>query len=291
MSFPLTALITCKDEAKNIEACVASTRKLADEVLIADSGSTDGTLELARSLADRVIEREYVNSGDFKNWAIPQAKHEWVLIIDADERVTGELAAEIESVVSSPPSDLNICAYSVQRRNYFLGHALNHGDWARDEVVRLIRKHQCRYALHTDHSEIDVKSRELGKLQSKLVHYTAWDLTTYVEKMTRYAEQQAQLWHENGVRPQWHHVWLNAPMRFLKSYVLRAGFRDGRVGFLIASLTAYYSFLKQFLLWQACHRRSQTELDAAYATSRKAESLQEELVTPDSNSPGTRSAA
>src|ERR1044072_3753960 len=95
MPSPLTVIIPCKNERENIRACVAGARLIADEVLVADSGSTDGTLEIARGLGCRIVEREYGTSGDFKNWAIPQAAHEWVFILDADERITPELASEI----------------------------------------------------------------------------------------------------------------------------------------------------------------------------------------------------
>ena len=97
----LTVLIPCKNERLNIRPCVESVRGIADEVLIADSGSSDGTLDIVRELGDcRIIEREYIDSGNFKNWAIPQAAHPWVLIIDADERVTPELAAEIKRILA-----------------------------------------------------------------------------------------------------------------------------------------------------------------------------------------------
>src|SRR3954454_22950201 len=95
MAKKLTVIIPCKDERETIAACIASAQQIADEVLLADSGSTDGTLEIARGLGCRIIEREYGTSGEFKNWAIPQAAHEWVFILDADERITLKLAAEI----------------------------------------------------------------------------------------------------------------------------------------------------------------------------------------------------
>ena len=107
MTTALTAIIPCKDEADNIEDCVLALRPLAAEILVADSGSTDGTISLARSLGCRVIEREYVHSGDFKNWAIPQASHEWVLLVDADERVTAELAPEIAALMSETKNETN----------------------------------------------------------------------------------------------------------------------------------------------------------------------------------------
>src|SRR5436190_3917036 len=101
----LTVLIPCKDEIQHIRACIESVRPIADEILVADSGSTDGTLDVVRSLGGcRVIEREYVNSADFKNWAIPHARHQWVLVVDADERVTPQLAGEIERLMATEPA-------------------------------------------------------------------------------------------------------------------------------------------------------------------------------------------
>ena len=163
----LTVLIPCKNEAQNIAACIASARLIADEVLVADSGSSDGTLELAKRDADRVIERDYVDSGDFKNWAIPQAACSWIFVLDADERVTPELATEIRQTLRSNDSvsSTNALAYSVPRRNFFLGHPIDHGDWASDRVTRLFTRDDCRYKLHTDRSEIGVPASRLGKLK------------------------------------------------------------------------------------------------------------------------------
>src|SRR6476660_8456128 len=125
MSSQLTVIIPCKNERENIATCIAGARLIADEVLVADSGSTDGTLEIARSLGCRIIEREYGTSGDFKNWAIPQAANEWVLILDADERITPELAKEIRDTLVEPRHD----GYWVYRLNHFMGHPIRHGPW------------------------------------------------------------------------------------------------------------------------------------------------------------------
>src|SRR5689334_1422144 len=117
MTAKLTVIIPCKDERENIAACIASARQVADEVLVADSGSADGTLEIARGSGCRIISREYGTSGDFKNWAIPQAAHEWVFILDADERITSELADEIRQTLDDPKHD----GYWVRRLNHFMG--------------------------------------------------------------------------------------------------------------------------------------------------------------------------
>ena len=264
----LSVLIPCKNERNNLGPCIASARAAADEILVADSGSTDGTLELAHELADRVIQRDYVHSGDFKNWAIPQAKFPWVLILDADERLTPELSQEIRDVLQSGTTRH---AFWLRRRNVFCGHTINHGDWSGDRVIRLLRRDRCRYRCHTDHAEIDVAGQRVGSLSGRLIHYTAWDLKAYLTKMTRYAEQQAELWQGQGKQPQVIHIVLNAPLRFLRGYIWRGGFLDGRVGFLIAALTAYYSFLKQLFFWQRVCGLKRRDVEPDQAAERPRE--------------------
>src|SRR5437762_5173010 len=114
----LTVLIPCKDERRNIRACIESVQAIADEIIIADSGSTDGTLDIVRDVGGcRIIEREYINSANFKNWAIPQAHHEWVLVIDADERATPALAGEIRKLLESAPAGKD--GLWVDRANHY----------------------------------------------------------------------------------------------------------------------------------------------------------------------------
>ena len=191
MKRPLTVIVPCKDERLNIVPCIESFWELADEILIADSGSTDGTMELARQYEKvRVIEREYRTSGDFKNWAIPQARHAWVLILDADERVPVELAEEIQLRLAKSEGFL---AYSIPRLNFLFGFPIRHGDWSADRVTRLLRRDDCRYKVHTDHSEIDVPSAELGHLKRRLIHYTAWEPNNGVKPVAKPLKKSATL--------------------------------------------------------------------------------------------------
>ena len=259
MQAKLSVLIPCKNEVENLPACIASLRGVGDEILIADSGSTDGTLEIAKACgATRIIEREFINSGDFKNWAIPQAAHEWVLVLDADERLTPDLAEEIRQVLAAPPL---FDGYALKRRNHFMGHRLNHTSWARDKVTRLIRRDRCRYQLHTDHSEIDLPPHRVKTLTHPLIHYTCWDYDVYLQKMIRYTDQQAELWYQQGRRPSLWKTMANGPLRFFRSYILELGFLDGWAGLQVSVLTGFYSFLKQARLWHKCAGRNRAELD------------------------------
>src|SRR5215475_13317062 len=157
----LTVLIPCKNEIQHIVACIASVQPIADEILVADSGSTDGSLEAVRALNDcRIIEREYINSANFKNWAIPQARHEWVLVVDADERVTPALAGEIKRLLATNPT----CdGYSLRRDNFFLGHPIRHSGWSTSRLVRLFRKNVSRYETRRVHANVVVDSSKIGQ--------------------------------------------------------------------------------------------------------------------------------
>lgn len=253
MSLPLTVLIPCKNEESNIAECIASVRGLADEILIADSGSTDQTLAIVRGTDGcRIIQREYVDSGNFKNWAIPQAQHEWILIVDADERVPPELQAEIRLCLRTEPA---VDGFAIFRANHFMGHPIRHTSWGRDRVIRLFRRSVGRYREYTDHTEIDLPAERVGRLRQRLIHYTCWQYDPYLRKMLHYTEQQAELWYRQGRRPSLLRLMCQGPLRFFRSYVLELGFLDGLPGFQISILTGFYSFLKQARLWQKWYGR------------------------------------
>jgi (heptosyl)LPS beta-1,4-glucosyltransferase len=243
----LTVLIPCKDERHNLAQCVESVRELADEILIADSGSTDGTLDLARQLEGcKLIEREFISYADFKNWAIPQAANEWVLIVDADERVTPELAKEIRSVLQNP---LISDAYDVKRENYFLGQQIRHCGWNNSYVRRLFRKSVCRYRICRVHEELEVDTGKVSRLSAKLLHFTCVDFDAFVRKQLKYSLFAAEDRYEKGKRIGYLTVLLHAPLRFWQLYLLRGGILDGFAGLVLCSIMAYYTFMKDAKLW------------------------------------------
>ena len=242
----LTVLIPCKNERRNILACLESVRPIADEILVADSGSTDGTLEMLREAGGcRIIQRDYVNSADFKNWAIPQAKHEWVLVVDADERVTPALAAEIKALLISEPRQH---AYQLRRNFFFLGHQVKHGSFASATMTRLIRR-DLRYARRRVHADVIVPSGKVGLLQHRLQHFTVSDLENFIERQQRYAAWSALDSFEEGKRMGIGKLLTHAPLRFLQTYLLRGVFLDGIPGLIVCGLLAYYTFLKDIKLW------------------------------------------
>lgn len=250
----LTVLITCKDERRNIRECIESVRGIADEILVADSGSTDGTLELVHSLGGcRIIEREYINPADFKNWAIPQAAHPWVLILDADERVTPELAEEIRFLLGSRPA----CdGYALRRRNFLLGYKVRYSGWGTTTILRLIRRDPCRYREGWVHEEMLVPSGKVGALSGKLAHHSCTDLESYLARMNRYTTWWARDAYAKGRRVGYFGLLFRPVVRFCYNYTVRGGFLDGIGGLFVCGLTGCYVFLKYAKLWELHHSRT-----------------------------------
>lgn len=259
MRHPLTAVIPCKNERHNIAPCIDAVSGIAAEVLVADSGSTDGTIEIARQRGARIIEREYVHSGDFKNWAIPQASHEWVLIVDADERITPRLAEEIAGVLENPAQD----GYWIGRENYFMGHLVRYSGWSSDCCLRLFHRDRGRYVGNTDHAEVEISTGRVGRLRNRMQHFGVRSYEQYMPKFLRYTRLQAELWYRQGRRASLFHLLTRAPLRFFQTYVLRWGFLDGMAGVQVCLLAAFSSFLKQARLWELHHAEKFGNADAA----------------------------
>jgi glycosyltransferase involved in cell wall biosynthesis len=258
----VTVIIPCKNERANIRPCIESARLIADEVLVADSGSTDGTLDIVREMGGcRIIEREYVHYGDFNNWAIPQARHEWVFILDADERITPELANELRTMLHGKP---RYDGYWVARDNYFLGHHIRYSGWGSGKVIRFFLRDKGRFVGETDHAGIDLTGRAAGQLRSPLTHYTFWTYAQYLRKMDRYSKVQAAVWYRQGRSASLLRLILTGPLRFLRSFVIQLGFLDGLAGFQVCMLHGIYSFLKQARLWELHYGLRQPDSEAIH---------------------------
>lgn len=246
MAEKLTVLIPCKNEERNIRPCIESARDIADEILVADSGSTDRTVAIARELGARIIEREYVTPANFKNWAIPQAAHPWVLVVDADERVTGELAEEIGTILSGEPK---YDGYSLRRRAYFLGHEIKYSGWGTSRLCRLFRRDVSRYEEKRVHEDVIVRPGRRGRLKGKLEHYSYWTFAQYFEKFGRYTTWSAEDLRERGRRAGLVSLTLRPAFRFFRHYILQRGFLDGLPGLIVSALGACAVFTKYAKLW------------------------------------------
>ena len=241
----LTAIVPTFNEEAMIAECLDSVRWV-DEVLVVDSFSDDKTQEIARRLGARVLQHEYLNSAAQKNWAIPQASHPWVLLVDADERVTPELREEIRAILETEPGH---DGYWILRSNHFLGRKMNHCGWETDKVIRLFRRDVARYEEKEVHAEIALPG-PLPLLRHPLLHYSFRSFSQYWRKMQLYSDWGAsQMWKE-GKRAGWVSIGLRPVQRFLKMYVARQGFRDGLHGLVLSMLGAFTVFLKYAKLWE-----------------------------------------
>lgn len=241
----ITAIIPTGNEIHNIEAVIASV-DFADEILVVDSYSTDGTFEKSVELATKVIRRNYEYSASQKNWAIPQAKHEWILLVDADERVTLELKQEIIEILKNPKPD--IVAYSIGRLNHFMGEPVNFSGWRNDSVIRLFKRDFCNYDDRYVHAEI-IANGFIGKLKHKLYHNTYTTFDKYIEKMNRYATWQAKDYDKKTGKLTPYHFIIKPFWGFFKHYIVQSGFRDGVVGLTIGYIQGYVIFMRYVKLW------------------------------------------
>lgn len=240
----LTAIILTKDEIHNIESVITSVN-FADEIIIVDSFSTDGTFEKAKSLNVTVIQREFSYHAEQKNWIIPQAKHKWVLIVDADERVTPELQTEIITIINS---ETKHTAYWIGRINHFMGKRVNYSGWRNDKVIRLFQRDYCKYNDKLVHEEM-VAQGSVGFLKNKLYHNTYTTLDAYIEKMNRYATKQAEEYDKKTGRLTPYHFVIKPFWGFFKHYIVQSGFRDGVVGLTIGYLQGYTVYMRYAKLW------------------------------------------
>ena len=245
MREPLSVLVPTKNEIANIRACLESVR-WAEEVVVVDSGSADGTLEAARAVADRVLEHEYVNSAAQQNWALPQLTHRWVLIVDADERVGPALRAEIERVLADPA---RADGYWIRRANHFLGRPIRAAGWQRDRVLRLFDRTKGAYEPLHVHAEVRIRGR-VGTLRERLEHDTYRSLDQYFEKFHRYTRWSAADLKQRGVRASSGRLLFRPWLRFLRMYVLEGGFREGRHGLVLCWLAAFSVFTKYARRWE-----------------------------------------
>lgn len=242
----LSATIICRDEADKIRGALESVR-FCDEVVVVDSGSTDGTLEICRELADRVIERTWPGYVAQQNFARSQARGEWVLSIDADERVTPELAGEIRQVLRGAAT---VDGFRITRHVHYLGRWIDHSGWYPEPRVRLFRREKGSWEGVDPHYDV-VVSGPLARLRGEIVHYTYDDLEDHVRTLNRFSTILAREHRSRGRRFSWFALLFRPPAEFLKKYVVKRGFLDGAPGFYVACLSAVYVFLKSAKLWEA----------------------------------------
>jgi len=241
----VTAVIAAHDESANIEACIAAV-EWAREVIVVENDSTDDTVDRARAAGATVISPKFTTIGAARNNGIERARSAWILVVDADERCTPELAAEIKQVVTNPAER---SAFRVPRRNYFLGKEIRHGGWGSDKPVRLFRR-ELRYNANLVHEHVDVTQGTIGELKNSLLHYTYSSLDQYFEKFDRYSRWWAEQNFARGRRGTAASVCFKPPARFVRMYLLKGGFRDGARGLILDCLAAASVMAKYARLWE-----------------------------------------
>jgi glycosyltransferase involved in cell wall biosynthesis len=242
MAVPITVVIPTLDEAAHIGPCLAHLA-WADEVIVADGGSHDDTVALARGAGAVVLERSGPTIAAQRNAAIGIARNEWVFALDADERFTDELREEVDRTIGAPAHQ----AYQVRRRNLYLGRELTRGHWGRDWVTRLFRRDR-RYVERRVHEHLE-RLDDVGRLQGALLHEPYRDLAEQVEKMNRYARWAAEDLYERGRRASAWQLCTRPATRFLRAYLFEGAIGDGRRGLVTSALGAYSAFLKYAHLW------------------------------------------
>lgn len=239
----LSVILITLNEAERL-ATTLEAIAWADEIVVVDAGSTDGTVEIARRFTDKVvITEDWPGFGQQKNRALALATGEWVLSIDADERVTPELAAEIRATLAAPRFEV----YAIPRLSSFLGRPLRHGGWWPDHVARLFRRGKARFSEDAVHERL-VFTPPLGYLRQPLQHESIRDLDQMIEKMNRYTRAGAERLERAGKRSSLKGAVGRGLWAFIRIYLLKRGFLDGREGFIMAiasAESAYYKHLKR----------------------------------------------
>lgn len=246
------AIITYNEEA-NIRRTLESVT-WADEVVVLDSGSTDGTLAICREYTDRVIHRDWLGFARQKNAALEQTTGDWVLSLDADEPVEPMLAQEIRNIIASPAAR---DGYLIPRRTFFLGKEIRHGGWYPDYNLRLFRRGRGRFEDRAVHEAITVQGA-VGRTRSAILHYAYPDLASYMASINKYSSLAVSVMDERGIgrfKTSWVNILLRPIFTFVLRYVFRLGFLDGKHGLVLNLFHSSYVFAKYAKAWEHARLR------------------------------------
>ena len=241
----LSVTIITKNEAADIGDALQSVA-WADEIIVVDSESTDDTVAIAKRYTSRVVVRAWPGYIAQKNYAASLATHDWILSLDADERVPPGLAAELKTLLAEEPAD---AAFRVPRVTWHLGRWIRTTDWYPDFQFRLYDRRRAEWSGRYVHEGLTVQGT-VGRLREELQHFAYRDISDHLETIDRYTTYAARQMYEDGRRAGLVQMALHPPLAFLRNYLLRGGIRDGGVGFVISALNSYYVLLKFAKLWE-----------------------------------------
>lgn len=243
---PVSATIVTFNETANIERAIRSL-SFADEILVVDSGSTDGTPEIAARLGARVIEEPWRGYAGQKNFAAAQAAHDWILSLDADEEVTPALAGEIAALMQTQP---DVAGYDFPRLARYLGRWIRHSGWYPDRKIRLYNRHKGRWIGEYVHESVRIEG-VTRELDGDLLHYTCDSLSQHLRSLDRYTTLAAEELRARGAHVSLRRLAVDPAWTFVRTFVVQQGFRDGLHGFILAWMAALYTFLKYAKAWLA----------------------------------------
>jgi len=235
----LSVTVVAKNEAADLGAALASVA-WADEIVVVDSHSTDETVAIARQYTDRVVVHDWLGHIEQKNYAASLASHDWILSLDADERVTPELATELRALVAGEPTD---AAFRIPRVTWHLGRWIRTTDWYPDYQDRFYDRRRARWTGRYVHEALRADG-STGRLAGEIQHYAYRDIADHLETIDRYTTLAARQMREDGRRAGLLQLAGHPPLAFLRNYIARGGIRDGVPGLIISSMNAYYVFLK-----------------------------------------------
>lgn len=235
---PVSVLILTKNEEGRLPDCLESVR-FADEILVIDDESTDRTVEVAQRYGARVLHRKMDLEGRHRNWAAAQARNEWILSVDADERVTPELAEELRRLFRDGPQH---GTYAIPRRNFIGARWVRHGGWYPSAQLKLFKRSVFRWEEASVHPRA-LSDASCGQLRHDLLHYSYRDLSDFVEKMNRQTTLEARKWVQDGRTVTLGKALRRAADRFFRSFISKRGYRDGVLGFVVAWFASAYQLL------------------------------------------------
>jgi len=243
----VSVTVITHNEAANIAAALESV-SWADEIIVIDAESADDTAEIARRFTQKVVVRPWPGYVAQKNFAAEQATHDWVFSLDADERVSPALAAEIRNVLEREPPN---AGYRVPRVTFHLGRWIRSTDWYPDYQLRLYDRRRARWTGRLVHESVKADG-PVGRLRNDLQHYAYRDLSHHLRSMDRYTTLAAQQMFEDGRRAGWFDVLIHSRLAFFRNFIVRGGFRDGMAGLIVSLMNSYYVSLKFAKLWELC---------------------------------------
>lgn len=245
----LTAVVIARDEERFIGECLDSLKWTDETLVVLDSRSQDRTAEIARGRGAAVVVEPFVNFSQMRNQALAEAQGEWVLFVDADERVTPELAAEVVEALDDN-GRRSLVGYWIPRRNYIWGKWIRHGGWFPDYQLRLIKRSCARYDERRAVHEVAQLTGPAGYLRQTLTHINFETVTEFHRTHRAYAQFEARTLHMSGTRVRPHNFILQPLREFRRRYFQLSGWRDGRHGLLLCVFLAYYTFLAYVELWR-----------------------------------------